>query len=284
MLLLLAHLHIVIDPKLRMPKRHQVGHALHRQERLKLLFGGHRSEIRDAAVVPIRLQVNGVATQQNRSRLGKVNEQGVMAGSVPRRGDDHYSAVTEHVQILLYQCNRVIFREPGSRVPGGNCEGLRWRRRSTRFRRPEVKVKLRLLNDDGCVREQFNIADVCGVGVGNADGAYIGGRDANLAKLRDERLGPGPEDISRRVVRWEPAVWQGGDMVGDTGVPQKVALSVVDQVAVNGDVDRLSDVEARRPAGRLIGRVPPAAVEYIEPVDTLGLRLPPSRAAQEKAC
>src|ERR1700732_1716573 len=154
-----------------------------------------------------------------------------MARSVPRGGDDHYTAVAEHIQILLYQCNRMIFREPGSRVPGGNCEGFRWRRRSTRFRRPEIKIKLRLLNDYGCVREQFNIADVVGVGVRNADGAYIGRRDVNLLKLRHERLGAGPEDISRRVVRWEPAVWQGGDMVGDTGVPQKVAQGVVDQVA-----------------------------------------------------
>ena len=60
---------LVIDPKLRVIKRNQIGHALHRQERLNFLLGRHGGEIGDAAVVPVLLQVDSVTTQQNPSRL-----------------------------------------------------------------------------------------------------------------------------------------------------------------------------------------------------------------------
>jgi hypothetical protein len=53
----------VIDPKLGVVKGYQIGDALHRYLRLNPLFGRHGTEIRNAAVVPILLQVNGVAGQ-----------------------------------------------------------------------------------------------------------------------------------------------------------------------------------------------------------------------------
>jgi len=52
---------LVIDPQLRVIKRNQVGHALHGQLRLNFLLGGHGGEVGNAAVVPILLQVDGVA-------------------------------------------------------------------------------------------------------------------------------------------------------------------------------------------------------------------------------
>jgi len=51
----------MIDPKLRVIKRNQIGHALHRQGAIEpFARGGMVSEIGDAAVVPIFLQVNCV--------------------------------------------------------------------------------------------------------------------------------------------------------------------------------------------------------------------------------
>ena len=88
MFLLFALFYFVIYPKLGVVKRYQVGHALHRQERQELLFDRHRTKIGDAAIVPIRLKVNGVSAQQDPARLRKVHEQRVVAGSVadPRDG------------------------------------------------------------------------------------------------------------------------------------------------------------------------------------------------------
>ena len=108
----------VIDPKLSVVKGYQVGDPLHRQERLELLLGWHRTKIGDAAIVPVRLKVNGVSAQQDPARLGKVHEQRVVAGSVAGRRKDHNRAVAEHVQIFIHQLNRMILREFGSWVSG----------------------------------------------------------------------------------------------------------------------------------------------------------------------
>ena len=66
---------LMIDPQLRMIKGNQIGHALHRQLRLNSLLGRHGAEIGDAAGVPIFLQVNGVAAQQE-SSLFLLDERG----------------------------------------------------------------------------------------------------------------------------------------------------------------------------------------------------------------
>src|SRR5882762_2121501 len=90
-------------------------------------------------------------------------------------------------------------------------------------------------------------------------------------------------DVRRGIVRRKPAIWHGGDRIGEASIPQKVISRMLNQEAVVRDVDRLSHIHANRPA-RLVGCVPLAAVKHIEPVHAFRTRLRPARAGQEEHC
>src|SRR5712664_2699206 len=90
-------------------------------------------------------------------------------------------------------------------------------------------------------------------------------------------------DVRRGIVRREPAIWHGGDRIGEARVPEKVISRMLNQEAVVRDVDRLSHIHANRPA-RLVGGVSLAAVKHIEPVHAFRARLRPARAGQEEHC
>src|SRR5712692_2684526 len=121
-----------------------------------------------------------------------------------------------------------------------------------------------------------------GMSVRDADEANIRWFNANRRELRLQRLGARPVNARCRGVPWEPAVRHGGDVVGDAGVPEKISLRVVDQVAATRDVDRFPYVHAHRPA-RLIRSVPLTAIKHIEPVHALLLGLCPARASHAKS-
>src|ERR1700694_3790880 len=145
--------------------------------------------------------------------------------------------------------------------------------------RSEVVVIFGLLNEDGYAREQFGVADVVGMRVRNADEANVRRLYANRGKLRLERLRAGPMDVRRGIVGRKPAIWHGGDRIGDAGVPEKVILRMMDQEAAVRDVDRLSNVHANRPA-RLVRRVSLAAVKHIKTVHAFPARLRPARTGK----
>src|SRR5260370_13536872 len=93
------------------------------------------------------------------------------------------------------------------------------------------------------------------------------GLDAKLDKLSSERLGTPPSERLRiggvrRV---------GRSRIGDTGVPQEIALSMLDEIAVVDDVLRDVNVLPRRPARHVAG-MSLAALENVKPLDTLALR------------
>ena len=89
------------------------------------------------------------------------------------------------------------------------------------------------------------------------------------AKLIRERL------CARHLksVRGFHAVGIGRDRVRQSGIPQKPALCVMDEIAIVGQLDRHADIDARAtsatdPARRV------AAVEDVELVDTRGRSRP----------
>src|SRR5262249_13316924 len=76
---------VVVDPQLGLLVGQQLGDA--RERRLGLLGAGvHRGH---ALVVPVVLEVHGVARQHQPAGLGQAQQQRLMAGRVARRGDDH---------------------------------------------------------------------------------------------------------------------------------------------------------------------------------------------------
>ena len=85
--------------------------------------------------------------------------------------------------------------------------------------RSEIPVIFRFLNEDGYAREKFDVADVVGMRVRNADVFYVSRFYANRGKLRLKRLRARPMDVRRGIVRREPAIWHGGDRVGEASVP-----------------------------------------------------------------
>src|SRR6266699_5597714 len=140
--------------------------------------------------------------------------------------------------------------------------------------RSKVVVIFSLLNEDGYSREQFDVSDVVGMRMRNADGANVRRLYPNRGKLRLQRLRARPMDVRRGIVRRKPAIWHGGDRIGEARVPEKVISRMLNQEAVVRDVDRLSHIHANRPA-RLVGGVSLAAVKHIEPVHAFRTRLRP---------
>src|SRR6266566_1378660 len=88
-------------------------------------------------------------------------------------------------------------------------------------------------------------------------------------------------DVRRRIVCRKPAIWYGGNCIGNSSVPEKVIFRMMDQEAVVRDVDWLADIHTNRPS-RLVGRVSLTAIKHIHPVDASSTRLGPDSAAQEK--
>ena len=111
--------------------------------------------------------------------------------------------------------------------------------------------------------EKFGIADVVGMSVRNSDELYVRWLDADRGKLRLESFGARPVNVRRRIIGRIPSVGHRGDRIGDAGVPEEIAVCVVDQIAADRNVDRLSDVHANRPAG-FVGGVALAAIEHVE--------------------
>src|SRR5258705_4334543 len=98
-----------------------------------------------------------------------------MAGGVAGCRDDHDRAIAENVQILRHQVHGMILQESRPRVRG-------WLEYAF-VSRSEVVVILSLLNEDGYARKQFDVSDVVGMRVGNADGTNVRRLYANRGKL-----------------------------------------------------------------------------------------------------
>src|SRR6266576_2313064 len=103
-----------------------------------------------------------------------------MAGGVAGCRDNHDRAIAEHIQIFLHQVHGMILQESWLRV-GGRLE-------YAFLSRSEVVVIFSLLNEDGYAREQFDVSDVVGVRMRNADGANVRWLYPNRGKLRLQRL------------------------------------------------------------------------------------------------
>src|SRR5262249_2952317 len=76
--------------------------------------GLRRIEILDgrALVIPIRLGMDCVAGQHDRSGFGQFHEQTLMAWRMPRRSNEPNAAVAKHVMVALGLPNRLTGREP----------------------------------------------------------------------------------------------------------------------------------------------------------------------------
>src|SRR6266403_5163842 len=97
-----------------------------------------------------------------------------MTGSVAGCRDNHDRAIAEHIQILLHQVHGMILQKSWLRV-GGRLEYafLSW---------SKVVVIFSLLNKDGYAREQFDVSNVVGMRMRNADGANVRRLYANRGK------------------------------------------------------------------------------------------------------
>jgi len=89
----------------------------------------------------------------------------------------------------------------------------------------------RFLHVEHDLRELLDIADVVGMGVGGRETLDIGRLHAKLFKLARKRLGP---LHVKHAIGPSRAVRHGGDSVGETGVPEKPALGVMDEIAIVG--------------------------------------------------
>src|SRR6267378_3072603 len=96
-----------------------------------------------------------------------------MAGSVAGCRDNHDRAIAEHIQILLHQVHGMILQESRPRVRG--------RLEYAFLTRSKVVVIFSLLHEDGYAREQFDVSDVVGMRMRNADGANVRRLYANRA-------------------------------------------------------------------------------------------------------
>jgi len=83
--------------------------------------------------------------------------------------------IAEHIQILLHQVHRMILQESRPRIRG--------RFEYAFLARSKVIVIFSLLNEDGYAREQFDVSDVVGMRMRNADGANVRRFYANRGKL-----------------------------------------------------------------------------------------------------
>src|ERR1700722_7713898 len=107
-----------------------------------------------------------------------------------------------------------------------------------------------------------------GMGVRYADAFDVRGFDADLLELADKRLAALP---TRPAVFALKPVGHCRHGIGDAGIPEEPALRVMDQIAIIGEIDRHTDIDAGRPA-RLIGAKSLTAIKHVELVDTRGLR------------
>ena len=189
---------VVINPELGLFSRHDIGHALHRSAALIFVV----IDVRNAAVVPVLFEVDGIAREQHRAGLRQLNQQRLMARSVPG------------VAMMVTLPSPNTSWSPSSLVTGNS--GLK---RGPAGRRPFV---LGFLHKQHRLREHRNIADMIGMAVGDRDVFDIRGFHTELLKLGRERLRSPP--VSRARIGGALAFGHGGDGIGHSGIPQQPTL------------------------------------------------------------
>src|SRR5205823_10848424 len=90
---------IVIDPECRLLLGDNPGEPSMRAMCL-LRVGIHR---RHAIVIPVVLEMSGVAGQQKLAGLVEVDQKRLMARRMPRRGKERRAPVTEHIEVTGQQ-------------------------------------------------------------------------------------------------------------------------------------------------------------------------------------
>src|ERR1700729_731188 len=171
-----------------------------------------------------------------------------MSRRMTRRREDGDRAVAKHVMVAFELGHRVTWIKARPAV----CS------------RPIV---FGLLHIEHGLWEQFDIADVIGMGMRDRHAFDVGWLYSELIELSGERLTTLP--IRSAVLTFQ-AIRHRGDLIGDAGIPEKpAALRVVDEVAVVGDIHRHPDIHAGRPA-RLVSGMPLAAAQDVKLVDAGG--------------
>ena len=127
--------------------------------------------------------------------------------------------------------------------------------------RREGPVDLGLLDQQRRGGEEVDIADMIAVGLRDRHEGDVGRLQLQLAKLRGQR--PCPGRLAHR--RGDGPV---RDRIGIAGVPQEPLCAVMDEVAAVRELDRLSDIDARRPTRLVRCRIVPA-IHHVESVHHL---------------
>ena len=129
-------------------------------------------------MVPIVLEMHGIAAQHQPSGLGQMHEQRLMAWGVARRRNEHGAAVAEHVVIAIELHGRMFEREPRHS-----------RRKENRIavgrKRPII---FGLLDQQRRRGKHIDIADMVGMGMRHGDVTDVRRFDSDLVELRGERL------------------------------------------------------------------------------------------------
>ena len=240
---------VVVDPELRLLLVERVGDLLHRRRAL-VLVGVHAG---DAAVIPIVLEVDGVARQHHRAGFRQFHQQRLVSRRVAGRRQDGHAAVAEHVLVTREQLDRMRGLEARFVVGAG-------------------PVIFGLLHVEHGLREQLDIAGVVGMRMRHRHRLDVIRLEAELFELGGQRLRPAPGD--GLGIGGDKAIRHGGDSIGDAGVPQEPALAaVLDEIAAVDEIHRLALVQAGRPARDVPGGALPA-IEDVELFDArfLGLR------------